>query len=164
MNIVVEVQYAVGEEAVDPTIPGTADLERWVCAALAGERKAAEVSLRIVGVEEGAELNASYRGRSGPTNVLSFPCDSPTEMEPPLLGDVVMCAPVVAREAREQGKPAPAHWAHMTVHGILHLLGYDHETPGEADVMERREVRILAALGFPDPYASERAMAEARSL
>lgn len=164
MNIVVDVQYAVDEEAVDPAIPGTADFERWVRAALAGEREAAEVSLRVVGVEEGAELNASYRGRSGPTNVLSFPCDSPPGMEPPLLGDVVMCAPVVAREAREQGKPGAAHWAHMTVHGILHLLGYDHETPGEADVMERREARILATLGYADPYASEGAMADSGEL
>src|SRR3569832_2634492 len=91
----------------------------------------------------------------------AIPSDSPAEMEPPLLGDVVICAPVVAREAREQGKAALAHWAHMTVHGILHLLGYAHEAPEEADALERREARILASLGFADPYASERAAAEA---
>lgn len=158
MNIVVDVQYALNEDAADDSaIPVQADFERWVQGALFGERKVAEVSVRVVGAEEGAELNATYRHRSGPTNVLSFTCDSPAEMELPLLGDVVICAPVVAHEAREQGKPATAHWAHMTVHGILHLLGYDHEVLEEADVMEGREVRILAQLGFADPYASERA-------
>jgi len=161
MNIVLDMQYALNEAADDPAIPTPADFERWVQAALVGERDEAEVSLRIVGADEGAALNATYRHRAGPTNVLSFPSDSPAEMEPPLLGDVVICAPVVAREAREQGKAALAHWAHMTVHGILHLLGYDHEAPEEADAMERREARILASLGFADPYASERAAAEA---
>lgn len=161
MNLVVDVQYALDDAPEDdPSIPPPAAFERWAAAALVGERDAAELSLRVVDAAEGAELNQTYRRRPGPTNVLSFPCDSPPGIEPPLLGDVVICASVVAREAREQGKPAAAHWAHMTVHGILHLLGYDHETPAEAEVMERREARILAGLGYADPYAAERAAAE----
>src|SRR3569832_465375 len=139
MNIVLVLLFVLFVVVVVPVFPSPAVFERWVQAALGGERDEAEVSLRIVGADEGAALIATYRHRAGPTNVLSFPSDSPAEMEPPLLGDVVICAPVVAREAREQGKAALAHWAHMTVHGILHLLGYDHEAPEEADAMERRE-------------------------
>src|SRR3569832_1315755 len=152
MNIVLDMQYALNEAADDPAIPTPADFERWVQAALVGERDEAEVSLRINNADEGAALNATYRHRAGPTNVLSFPSDSPAEMVPPLLGDVVICAPVVAREAREQGKAALAHWAHMLVHGILHLLGYDHEAPEEADAMERREACIFVSLGYADTY------------
>lgn len=157
MNIVVDVQCALDDTAEDDaSIPSSAEFERWATAALEGELDAAEISLRVVDVAEGADLNQTYRHRPGPTNVLSFPCDSPPELALPLLGDIVICAPVVAREAREQGKPVAAHWAHMTVHGVLHLLGYDHEVSAEADEMERREVRVLTELGFADPYASER--------
>jgi probable rRNA maturation factor len=99
-----------------------------------------------------AQLNQHYRGKPGPTNVLSFPADLPESLQLPLLGDIVICAPVVAREAVEQGKPAAAHWAHMAVHGALHLLGYDHICETEATEMEDLETAILATLGFPCPY------------
>lgn len=97
-------------------------------------------------------LNRDYRGKSGPTNVLSFPADLPPELALPLLGDIVVCAPVVAREAAEQGKPLAAHWAHMAVHGCLHLLGHDHVEEADAVAMETLESTILAQLGFPCPY------------
>ncbi|MEK7322977.1 MAG: rRNA maturation RNase YbeY [Pseudomonadota bacterium] len=158
MNLVVDVQYALDDAAADGLgVPAPAQFEAWAAAALAGRRVAAELSIRVVDEAEGGELNQTYRQRPGPTNVLSFPFDSPAQLEIPLLGDVVICAPVVAREAREQDKPVLAHWAHMTVHGTLHLLGYDHETPAEADEMERLEARILGGLGYSDPYAAERA-------
>ncbi len=158
MNLVVDVQYAL-DDAVEnsPGMPGPAQFEVWVAAALAGQCEAAELSIRVVDEAEGGELNQTYRQRPGPTNVLSFSSDSPVELDIPLLGDVVICAPVVAREAREQNKPVLAHWAHMTVHGTLHLLGYDHETPAEADEMEGLEARILEDLGYSDPYVAERA-------
>jgi probable rRNA maturation factor len=116
------------------------------------------LSIRIVGEEESAALNGRYRGRHGPTNVLSFagtelPDAGPNETR--LLGDLVLCAPVIAREAQEQGKSLDAHWAHIALHGTLHLLGYDHETDAEARLMERREADLLAALGFDDPYRDE---------
>lgn len=162
MNLVVDVQYALDDAVEDaPAMPTADQFEAWAAAALAGRREEAELSIRVVDEAEGSELNQAYRHRPGPTNVLSFPFDSPAEFEIPLLGDVVICAPVVAREAREQGKPALAHWAHMTVHGTLHLLGYDHETPAEADEMERLEARILDGLGYSDPYAAECAAASA---
>src|SRR3569832_2425107 len=110
MSIVLDMQYALNEAADDPAIPTPADFERWVQAALVGERDEAEVSLRIVGADEGAALNATYRHRAGPTNDHTKPRDNPAEKEPPQKDDVVICAPVVAREAREQGKAALAHW------------------------------------------------------
>ncbi len=115
-----------------------------------------ELTLRIVDEQESATLNSRYRGKRGPTNVLSFGADKMRvkargELLP--IGDLVICAAVVQREALEQAKPARAHWAHMVVHGVLHLTGYDHETKAEAAVMEAREREILAALGFPDPYS-----------
>ena len=156
MNLVIDVQY--GDELAEGSadVPSSAEFERWATAALAAEREVAELTLRVVGSVEGTELNQNYRGRTGPTNVLSLPVDSPVEVEWPLLGDVVICATVVTREAREQNKPAAAHWAHMTVHGVLHLLGYDHEHAAQADEMARHEARILVGLGFADPYAAER--------
>ena len=132
-------------------LPGDAELEAWAGAALAVEGPA-EVTLRIVDEEESAALNQRYRGRQGPTNVLSFPFEAPPGVELPLLGDLVVCAPVVRREAGEQGKPEAAHWAHMLVHGMLHLQGHDHQTEDEAARMEALEHDILAGLGFPDPY------------
>ncbi len=112
-----------------------------------------EISLRIVSSAEMQGLNARYRGRDYATNVLSFPAELPPGVETPLLGDIVVCAAVVAREAHEQNKPIEAHWDHMLVHGVLHLLGHDHEADDEALVMENLERRILADLGWPDPYA-----------
>jgi len=110
------------------------------------------LSIRIVDEAESRDLNGQYRDKDYPTNVLSFPCDLPDDVDIELLGDLVICAQVVAREAAEQNKPAAAHWAHMTVHGCLHLLGYDHLDDDEAEQMEQLETHILAALGYPAPY------------
>jgi probable rRNA maturation factor len=137
-----------------PGVPDDASLRRWAGAAASGAALlgAAQLSVRIVDLAEGVALNAAYRGKAGPTNVLSFAFDAPEHTQPPLLGDVVLCAPVVAREAAEQGKPLAAHYAHLVVHGVLHLMGYDHEAETDAEIMESRERRILAGLGFDDPY------------
>ncbi|HJP97013.1 MAG TPA: rRNA maturation RNase YbeY [Rhodanobacteraceae bacterium] len=126
----------------------------WVAAALAGARHdhPAELSIRIVGVREGRTLNRRYRDRDYATNVLSFPAELPPDVGSPLLGDIVIAAPVVAREARAQGKSVRDHYAHLTVHGVLHLLGYDHQSDGDAVRMEALETRILASLGITDPY------------
>lgn len=131
-------------------LPEDEDVHRWISTALQSHRKQAEISIRIVDEAEGAELNQRYRGKPGATNVLSFPAQLP--IEHPLLGDLVICAPVVARECREQGKLATNHWAHLLVHGSLHLLGFDHINEQDALVMEDLEVTILKQLGFSDPY------------
>lgn len=133
-------------------LPEQKDLEQWVAAAVAQHRDEAEVSVLIVDTEEGAELNEQWRGKQGATNVLSFPSDLPAELNLPLLGDLIICAPVVEREAQEQSKALQAHWAHMMIHGTLHLLGYDHIIEAEAEEMEALETKILAELGYPDPY------------
>jgi len=124
----------------------------WARAALAGEREQSELSIRVVGAEEGKALNLEYRGKDYATNVLSFPAEIPAYVELPLLGDIVICAPVAAAEAAGQGKSMDAHWAHLVVHGVLHLLGYDHIEDSEAELMEARERAILEGLGFTDPY------------
>ncbi len=136
-------------------LPADADFTRWVRAALRG-RGAAELVIRIVDATEGRRLNRRWRGKDRATNVLSFPAGLPVGVALPLLGDLVICAPVVAREAAEQGKTPAAHWAHLTVHGTLHLLGYDHATEAQAVVMEPLETAILGTLGFPDPYGPGR--------
>lgn len=136
-------------------IPAAASFRAWVGATLAGAGAAGaprEVSIRIVDGREGRALNRRWRGRDSATNVLSFPVELPAGIRTPLLGDLVLCAPVVAREARAQGKPPREHWAHLTVHGTLHLLGMDHVEPREAERMEALERRVLAGLGIPDPY------------
>lgn len=135
-----------------PDIPGVDRFASWAEAALVGERDQAELSIRVVDAEEGRALNQQYRGKDYATNVLSFPADIPDYVELPLLGDLVICAPVVAAEAAAQGKTPEAHWAHMVVHGVLHLLGYDHTDDALAEVMESRERRILSDFGFADPY------------
>lgn len=132
--------------------PPRSALLRWVRAALAGRRTRAEVVLRIVDAAEGATLNATWRGKRGPTNVLSFPVGDPPSVAPDLLGDLVLCAPVVRDEALVQGKTEEAHWAHLVIHGTLHLLGFDHQRAGDARVMEALERDILYRLGYPDPY------------
>ncbi|MDS4025741.1 MAG: rRNA maturation RNase YbeY [Candidatus Contendobacter sp.] len=136
-----------------PGLPAELDFRRWVEAALVGAdyAKNAELTIRVVNEAEGAALNETYRHKSGPTNVLSFPFAAPPEVESALLGDIVICAPVVLREAVVQEKPPEAHWAHLVAHGVLHLLGYDHDE-AQADAMESLEIRILAGLGYPDPY------------
>jgi probable rRNA maturation factor len=135
------VQYAVSARG----LPSPAQFRRWARAAL--ERNA-RVTLRVVGNGEARALNRDYRGRNYPTNVLTFVMRE----KPRLEGDIALCAPVVAREARSQKKSAAAHYAHLVVHGVLHLQGYDHERASQARVMERRETRIVTRLGFPDPY------------
>lgn len=135
-------------------VPDSAALGRWAEAALTGRRPGVELCIRIVGEVEAAELNSRYRGKPGATNVLSFPAELPAGVPLKLLGDLVICAPVVAREAAAQGKALDAHWAHMVVHGCLHLAGYDHEDEAQAAEMEPLETAILAQLGYPDPYES----------
>jgi probable rRNA maturation factor len=138
-----------------PWAPSARRLARWAHAALG--RRRGELSIRIVTRSESRRLNRTYRGRDYPTNVLSFPAGrtvSNRARAAAPLGDLAVCADLVAREARLQGKPASAHWAHMVVHGTLHVLGYDHERPLEAKRMERRERAVLARLGFADPYRS----------
>ena len=137
-----------------PGVPAEDAFRRWAEAALSGRRADVELAIRVVDEAESAELNSHYRGKIGPTNVLSFPAELPPGVPLPVLGDLVICAPVVLREAREQGKPAESHWAHLVVHGCLHLLGFDHEAEAEAEAMESLERRILAGLGLPDPYLS----------
>ncbi len=149
-RLTIEIQRACAGRAV----PEAAQLERWLELAL-GDEAAGSVTLRIVDEAESADLNARYRGKSGPTNVLSFPAGDwaaglADETLP--LGDVVLCAPVVEREAAEQGKAPAAHWAHIVIHGGLHLAGYDHVTDAEAELMESRERELLAGLGIEDPY------------
>ena len=144
-----------------PGLPPESDFSRWVCAALDGRRERATLTIRIVDATEGEELNLRFRGQDRPTNVLSFPFEAPPGLpELPgldavddLLGDLVICAPVVSREAIEQGKTESAHWAHLVVHGVLHLLGFDHLTEPEAEAMEELETAIMRRLGFPPPYA-----------
>jgi len=134
-------------------IPSVENIELWISTALhSDELNQAEVSVYIVDEPESQELNSQYRGKNKSTNVLSFPADIPDEVGVPLLGDLVICAPVVEREAQEQGKSLEAHWAHMLIHGTLHLLGYDHIIDDEADVMEALETRLITQLHFPAPY------------
>lgn len=148
----VHLSYAVPRRG----IPSAASFRGWAEAALAGarHRRAAELSVRIVGAREGRELNRRYRGRDYATNVLSFPVELPPGVQAPLLGDIAICANVVAREAREQGKSVRDHYAHLAVHGVLHLLGFDHQNEREATRMELLETRVLAGLGIADPYAT----------
>ena len=139
------------------SIPSPEEFSRWADAALTLPRQHAEMVVRVVDEDESAALNQTYRGKSGPTNVLSFPFEVPegVEMENDLLGDLVICAPVVEQQASEQGKPVQAHWAHMVVHGTLHLQGFDHLTDEQAVVMESLEKKILTGMGFQAPYESE---------
>ena len=145
------VQIATDSDA----IPTEAQLVDWSRAALAGVRGPLELVVRIVDEAESAQLNETYRHKTGPTNVLSFPSDLPDTLDLPLLGDLVVCAPVVAREAAEQHKPLMDHWAHMVVHGVLHLRGFDHQADAEAAEMESMERDILAGLDIADPYAED---------
>lgn len=147
MSIELEIQRLVDA----PGIPPDQQIEQWVQTVLSGEGNVM-VNLRIVDEAEGWALNKQWRGRDSATNVLGFPADVPPGSETRVLGDVVVCAPVVAREAVEQGKDLSHHWAHLVVHGLLHLLGYDHTDGTHAEVMEAREVEILAGFGIPDPY------------
>ena len=135
-----------------PWAPGPGTLRNWALAAARGTDGV--LGIRIVGSAESRALNQRYRGRRGPTNVLSFPGAGARGPGRRLIGDIVVCAPLVAREARAQDKPLRAHWAHMIVHGTLHLLGFGHEHAGEARRMEARERRLLARMGIADPYGA----------
>jgi len=130
--------------------PEKHDLTHWAEAAL--KRECAEIVIRMVDKEESAELNRQYRNKPGPTNVLSFPFEPPPGISTDILGDLAICAPIVEQEAEEQGKSLMAHWAHMVVHGVLHLQGYDHIDEDEAVIMESEEIAIMNRLGFPNPY------------
>lgn len=150
MSIIVDVQVAC-----EGAVPKGEQFQQWAEAALQAVAEDCELSIRMVENEESAELNSSYRGKTGPTNVLSFPFDSPVPMEPRLLGDLVICVPVVEKEAQEQDKILEHHWAHLVVHGCLHLLGYDHIEDNEAELMEELEKTILQTLGIDDPYQEQ---------
>lgn len=136
----------------DANLPAATDVERWARHTLDHERTSGELTIRIVGLDEGRQLNADWRGRDQATNVLAFPLDD-TDFEPRLLGDVVICAPVANDECSDTPPAREAHWAHLAIHGILHLLGYDHVNDRDAETMESLEQTILAELGYPDPYA-----------
>lgn len=148
----VSVSYALPRAG----LPAANSFRKWVAAALAGRIREADLAIRLVDAREGRALNRHYRGKDSATNVLSFPAELPEGLPEgvrlPLLGDLVLCAPVVAREAREQRKPLGAHYAHLTVHGVLHLLGWNHEDTREAECMEALEREILAGMGIDDPY------------
>ncbi len=149
------------DESLDATesLPSLKQLEEWVTATLAQQtfredKQTAELSIRVVELTESQNLNHQYRHIDKPTNVLSFPADIPEYIDIPLLGDLVICADIVIQEAKEQNKALMAHWAHMVVHGTLHLIGYDHIDDNDAEVMETLESQILVHLGFPAPYES----------
>lgn len=154
------VDLEVQRATPDLRAPGDDLFRHWVIAALRGRTGRYSIAVRLVEEEEGRLLNREYREEDNATNVLSFPVDLPADIRSRIeqdsgcrpLGDLVICAPVVQREAQEQHKPIDDHWAHLVVHGVLHLLGHDHERPEEAAEMENLEQRILAGLGVPDPY------------
>lgn len=152
-SILVDLQIAT--ENIEG-LPAEEQIEQWATAAVQPEGDEVEMTVRIVDEAESHELNLTYRGKDRPTNVLSFPFECPDEVELPLLGDLVICRQVVEREAVEQDKPLMAHWAHMVVHGSLHLLGYDHIEDDEAEEMESLETQIMQGLGFDAPYLAEK--------
>lgn len=148
MSILIDIQRACTSEK----IPSDIAITRWVESVLDNHDEPIELSIRVVGETESAALNQQYRGKLGATNVLSFPFSAVTPEPLPLLGDLVICAPIVTLEANQQQKAIEAHWAHMVVHGVLHLLGYDHGNDDEAQTMETLETEILLGLNYPPPY------------
>jgi probable rRNA maturation factor len=150
MTIEVEVQ----RETSNSSVPSDQQFEQWATAALQGHAES-ELVIRVVDQEESRRLNEQFARKNKATNVLSFPAGLPPSIDLALLGDIVICAPLVESEAKEQNKPAPAHWAHLTIHGVLHLLGYDHQSDEDAAKMERLEADLLQPFGFPDPYRPE---------
>ena len=152
-KMIIDLQIACEQESGLPTAE---QIEQWATAAVQPQSDEVEMTVRIGDEAESHALNLNYRGKDRPTNVLSFPFECPDEVELPLLGDLVICRQVVEREAQEQDKPVMAHWAHMVVHGSLHLLGYDHIEDDEAEEMESLETQIMTGLGFADPYLSEK--------
>ncbi|MGR6982061.1 rRNA maturation RNase YbeY [Testudinibacter sp. P27/CKL/0425] len=152
-NLIIDLQLASENQQ---GLPSEAQIAQWAQSAVKPTLDDLEMTVRIVDEAESQMLNRTYRSKDYPTNVLSFPFESPAEVEQPLLGDLVICRQVVEREADEQQKPLLAHWAHMVVHGCLHLLGYDHIEDDEAEEMESLERDIMQQLGFDDPYLSEK--------
>lgn len=153
MTIELDLQLAVESES---GLPSEQDFQQWLTKAVSLFQAQAEVTIRIVDVKESHQLNHEYRGKDKPTNVLSFPFEAPPGMEIDLLGDLIICRQVVETEAKEQNKTLQSHWAHMVVHGSLHLLGYDHIDDDEADEMEALETEIMQSMGFEDPYIAEK--------
>ncbi|TNC91561.1 MAG: rRNA maturation RNase YbeY [Thalassolituus sp.] len=156
MNLLLDVQFAESIEHLD-TLPTEEQLTLWASTALRGrtEFEEPELTIRLTDEEESQALNSEYRGKDKPTNVLSFPFEIPPSVPLELLGDLIICIGVVEQEAQEQAKTIEAHWAHMVIHGCLHLLGYDHIKDDEAEEMEALERDLLASLGYPDPYAAD---------
>ncbi|ODQ00899.1 MULTISPECIES: rRNA maturation RNase YbeY [Salinivibrio] len=152
MSYYVDVQLACDNT---DGLPSDDQLQAWFEHAVRNAREQAEVTIRLVDEGESQSLNRDYRGKDKPTNVLSFPFDAPPGIDIDLLGDLIICRQVVEREAEQQGKRLMDHWAHMVVHGSLHLLGYDHIEDDEAEQMEALERDILATMGVPDPYAND---------
>ena len=148
MHLEIDVQYASNA----PKIPPRQKFRQWAEIALQARKEDTEFTVRIVNEAESAQLNERWRKHSGATNVLSFPCKGVKQFVPELLGDIVMCAPVIIQEAIEQSKTTEAHWAHIFVHGILHLQGYDHILPKESEYMEQLETNIMKKLGYQNPY------------
>ncbi len=151
MTVELELQIATKAQ----TLPHPAQFREWVGTALANRFETAELTIRIVDEDEMTELNETFRKKQGPTNVLSFPGDPNADFDLHLLGDIIICAPVVQREASDANLELLAHWAHMVVHGTLHLIGYDHMERGQAEEMERLETEILTDLGYPAPYGDK---------
>lgn len=151
MTVTVDLQLAVAGD-----VPSQQQFEQWAHAALAAVDEDCELSIRLVDADESMTLNQTYRGKDAPTNVLSFPFDAPIPLSPRLLGDLVLCVPVVAQEAAAQGKSLEHHWAHLVVHGCLHLLDYDHLEDAEAEQMEMLEITILQTLNIGNPYLEQR--------
>ena len=156
MNLLLDVQLAESIEHLN-TLPTEEQLTLWASTALKGRTdfEEPELTIRLTDEEESQALNSEYRGKDKPTNVLSFPFEAPEHVPLELLGDLIICVAVVEREAQEQGKTSAAHWAHMVIHGCLHLLGYDHIKDDEAEEMEAIERDLLASLGYPDPYQAD---------
>ncbi len=153
MKYKVDLQIASSEQS----IPNRFVIQRWISKVLTSRYENAELCLRIVDKDEIQQLNAQYRHQDKPTNVLSFPSEiqEDVELDKPFLGDIIICAPIVLEEAQQQDKDITAHWAHLVIHGVLHLLGFDHQTDKEADVMEAIEIKTLKALDFQNPYQDD---------
>ncbi|NKF49581.1 rRNA maturation RNase YbeY [Shewanella sp. WXL01] len=150
MSLQLDLDLQVATDATN--IPSQQDFELWATTAIGNAMTQAELTIRLVDSDESQSLNRNYRGKDKPTNVLSFPFEAPPEVELPLLGDLIICVSVVEQEAKAQNKSLQAHWAHMVIHGCLHLLGYDHIIDAEAEEMEALETQLIQGLGYDNPY------------